>query len=97
MNTLKTLAIAAALAATVIPAKAADTDKSVECMLSNAVISLHRQARSHSNADAITAAENAQTAAARACKPRGWSEGAGDYVWHAIEGMAKVWFDAKAQ
>ena len=65
-------------------------------MIGQAAVSLHRQHVNQAAADADTATENALTAAAKACKPS-LSEGAGDYVWHSVKGMAKVWFEENSR
>jgi hypothetical protein len=86
----KRLLLAIVIASLATPAIARDDDATVACLVGRAAVSLHEQM--HKTKDARTAANIAMRSADVRCKGR-LSEGASDYVYHSINGMAKAWFD----
>jgi hypothetical protein len=87
---MKRLLLATVVVCLATSAIAGDDDATVACVVGYAAVSLHQQMGS--KVDARKAANIAMRSTDRRCKGR-LSEGASDYVFHSIHGMAKAWFN----
>jgi hypothetical protein len=88
---MKGLLLATVIACLATSAIARDDDATVACLIGQAAVSLHKQDR-NAKIDAKAATNVAMRYADKRCKGR-LSEGASDYVYHSIHGMAKAWFN----
>jgi hypothetical protein len=82
--------LATVIACLATSANALNEDAIVTCLVGKATVSLQQQMGNR--IDAKTATNVAMIYADKRCKGR-ISEGASDYVYHSIHGMAKEWFN----
>ena len=94
---LVTTAVTTAALSSAMAAQSQQRDDAVvACLIGHAGVSLHKQIATREKAKVVnveTVTDVAMIYASKRCKGQLLHEGAGDYVYHSIKGMAGVWFE----